>query len=241
MFNSSYRTSQYMVHRGALFAFCFCVCAMPAQADLGLGGLADSVGGAVSDAVGGAADTVGDAASGVGDAVGGAVSDVGGAVGGAVSDVGGAVGGPVGGAVGAVGSAVGSVTSGVGVALGGLPPAGSAPGVAPGQQPLRQATHFDANFLDPEIRARFTCAAGGNSTAFNGMTVVDRSGNPLGVVHDAIVDTRLRITRIRFLSNAAITQQAECVEYAHSRIRQNGNAVQVPMSQFDLARHAALN
>jgi hypothetical protein len=186
----------------------------PAQADLL---------GAVGGVVGGTLDTVGGAVGGVTDTVGNTV--------GGVTDT---LGQTVGGVTGTVGNTVDGLIGTVDSTLGG----GGSGGPTPGPAPDLSVTRFSDERRDPALARQFPCAAGGNSEVYRGQPVTDRSGNPLGIVHDVIVNARLEVTRIRFLSNPAITERAMCIEYGGNMIRSNGRSLAIGMSQFDLARSA---
>ncbi len=201
-----------------------------AHADLGgaLGGVGDALGGGLGDVVGG----VGDVVSGVGDTLNGADN---GGTGGLGDTVGGAVGGNLGGALDSTVDTVGDVLNGGSSTSPGTPGNPSTPGL-PGQP----GTQTPGDRRDMAGRGAggggARCAAGGNSTAYNGYQVVDRRGNPLGWVEDATVDSRLNVDRVRFMANGNVTGAPACIEFGGGNISVSNGSVQLPISQADVAR-----
>ncbi|MBF9033969.1 hypothetical protein HKCCE2091_06940 [Rhodobacterales bacterium HKCCE2091] len=173
------------------------------------------------------ADLLGDVAGGLGDALGGTVDALGGAVGGTLDGV---------------GDVVEGVTEPVGDLVGGV--LGSTP--TPQQPPANNSQSggfvpvesFDPARADPALRSQFQCSAGGNSTVYNGLPVMGRSGAALGVVHDAIVNRRLEITRVRFLSDPGVTGSEVCVEYGSNRIRIGGSHLSLPIDATQIVSAA---
>ncbi|WP_071675975.1 hypothetical protein [Nioella nitratireducens] len=202
-----------------------------AHADLGgaLGGVGDSLGGGLGEVVGG----VGDVVSGVGDTLNGADN---GGTGGLGDTVGGAVGGDLGGALDGTVDTVGDVLNGGSSTSPENPDNPSTPGTPgmPGTQNPDGQRDVAGRGAGGGGGPR--CAAGGNSTAYNGYQVVDRRGNPLGWVEDATVDSRLNVDRVRFMANGNVTGAPACIEFGGGNISVSNGNVQLPISQSDVAR-----
>lgn len=94
-----------------------------------------------------------------------------------------------------IGASVLSNTSLVDLCVGSCGPSGSSSsGTTPPRQKDGQATR---------LSSRRICDDGkGNSTSFDGFSVVDQSGNRLGSVHSATIDNRLDLVSVRLLADA---------------------------------------
>jgi hypothetical protein len=133
---------------------------------------------------------------GVGAGVGVGSSGVGAGVGVGSGGVSAGVG--VGGSGGGLGVGVGVGGGGVGVGVGGVD-GGGTDGGTPGAV-ARTQTPTTTQTAPVTRRASLRCAKGGNTTAFNGFAVQDRSGAVVGWVHSAEVSPDLRISNIRMES-----------------------------------------
>lgn len=198
-----------------------------AFADLGgaIGGLGDTIGGTVGGVVGGAGNVVDD----LGDGLNGADNDGAGGLG---DGLGNAVGGDLGGAVDGAVDGVGDILNGGST---GSTPSGTTP-TNPESPTLGPDPTSNASMPGTGVQGTPRCAVSGNSTAYNGYTVVDRRGHPLGLVQDALVDSSLSISRVRFMANGNVTGSPVCVEFSSGNISIHSGQVRLPISQSDIAR-----
>lgn len=88
---------------------------------------------------------------------------------------------------------------------------------------------------------RANCAGMGNSEVYNGFIAYDRSGSPMGVVHDTLIDASLTPIQIRLATFPSVLGTVTCVTTSAEGLQIGNGALLFPYSVSSIQAAAARN